>query len=232
MVRDISGPTRTVVFVFIVSKSRNVPNKFTASAWLFHEHCLPVAQHWLLTFVSLEAIVFSFYKWFRNWCNVFSLMLSSMVPFKALCLLRQLKGKTMTAEVSSFISSASLHFAVVFCAWTWWQIMGARSAVQMEAPTATGASRFRVRCTHTCWLSHSAAFHLLSWKQSHYHELQRSPRADDFVSEINIFIFFPFQCHVTRLREVILSLYSALVEPQLEGSPMDKGHWPAWVSPE
>lgn len=93
-------------------------------------------------------------------------------PFQALCLLWQLKGKTMTAEVSSFISSASLHFAVVFCAWTWWQIMGARSTVQMEAPTATGASCFRVRCTHTCWLSHSAAFHLLSWKQSHYHELQ------------------------------------------------------------
>lgn len=127
-----------------------------------------------------------------------------MIPFKVLCLLWQLKGKTLTTEVSSFISSASLHFAVVFYAWTKQKLEPAYSG--SDAPHMLGyltvplfifSNENKVTTTSYRDLLGQMTFYLCV-------------RDKEFL----FFFFFSLsQCYVTRLREVIFSLYSALVEP-------------------
>lgn len=161
MARDISGLTRTAVFVFIVSKSRNMPN--------VHCICLvvpctrPGSSTALIADICESAGSCLFILWMiqkRVQCIFFDTFFND--PFQSPALAMAIERQKLW--LLKYLLVYHLPVCILqlfFCAWTWWQIMCARSAVQMEAPAATGASPFRVKCTHTCWLSHSAPFHLL-----------------------------------------------------------------------
>lgn len=151
-----------------------------------------------------------------------------MIPFKVLCLLWQLKGKTLTTEVSSFISSASLHFAVVFYAWTKQKLEPAYSG--SDAPHMLGyltvplfifSNENKVTTTSYRDLLGQMTFYLCV-------------RDKEFL----FFFFFPFPvlCHQVEGGDFLPLLSScgtppAVVHPA-QGSPMDEGCECARVSSE